>query len=497
MSVSRALIAGCALLAVPTALAPGSATASVSYVVGLATIVLAVWAGSSRCTGAARRGWSLIALATTCWLAGDLVQRLQPADETGQPTAGLPDVFWLGSYPLLVAGVTVMVRARHLDRRTVRELTLDVVAVTAVAGCLTWYLVVTPELPELHSDLATLLGLAYPLGDVVLFALGLTLLMAPGRRGRADRLLISCLAGTMVLDSLYAVLPALLPEADLDRLDAVLLVVNALLGAAALDPQARRMATRDGSDGAGGTHRWRIVLLGAALVALTVATQAVPFAHARDQLVAAAAATVLSVSVVLRFYATVRDRERAEAELAHRASHDQLTGLANRWLLRAELDRRLSGHAPDAATGQQPVSALTTFYVDLDGFKQVNDAHGHDAGDAVLRAVSDRLRQVTRGDDTVARAGGDEFVVICPGLSGSQAEALARRISTAVTEPIPWADLTLTVSASIGYSRVDLAVTSPATDRPDAEALLRASDQAMYRAKAAGGGIHSLDVTPT
>ena len=487
MSASRGLVALCALLALPTAVAPGTAAASASYVVGLTAIVVAVWTGSARCSGAARRGWTLIALGATCWLAGDLVQRLQQHAPSVGATAGLPDVFWLGSYPLLVAGVGAMIRGRHLDHRAVRELVLDVVAVTAVAGCLAWYLLVAPGLADTGSDLARVLAVSYPLGDVALFALGLTLLMAPGRRGPADRLLIGCLAGTLLLDSLFVVLPMLAPGTEVDRLDAALLVVNALLGGAALDPQARRIATPAGPDARPASHRWRILLLGTALVALSVATQFVPFPHPADRLVASAAATVLSVSVMLRFHATVRDREQAETQLIHQATHDQLTGLANRWLLRDELDRRLA--APGGST------ALSVFYVDLDGFKQVNDTHGHDAGDAVLRAVSERLRNATRAGDTVARAGGDEFVVLCPGLPREQADALARRIDAAVAEPIPWAPHLLEISASIGYSWLDLAGPFPTGDRPDAEALLRASDRAMYRAKTAGGGVHAVDLT--
>lgn len=484
------------MLALPTAAVPGSTAAAVTYVAGLAVIVVGLVSGSRRCSGAARRGWSLIALASICWLVGDVLQRLHLGAGTEQPVIGAPDVFWLGSYPLLVTGVVVMLRARHLDRRAVRELALDVLAVTAVAGCVAWQLLVAPELAGSRLTSATALAVLYPLGDVALFALGLALSMAPGQRGRVDRLVVGCLAGTLVIDSLFAVLPVVAPSVDVNRLDAVLLMVNALLGAAAVDADAGRIAAPGGAGGVSAMNRGRIVVLGCALVALSVATQLVPPAHTGDRVVATAAATVLSVSVVLRFYAVVRDRERAERQLLHQATHDQLTGLANRWLLRQELDRRLASSALTGDARSDVSAALTVLYVDLDGFKQVNDTHGHDAGDVVLKAVSERLQACTRAGDTVARAGGDEFVVVCPDLPREQATSLAHRIHDAVGAPIPWGDQALRISASIGCSWLDLAPSARTGPRMDAEAVLLASDRAMYQAKSTGSRVIAADLSP-
>lgn len=167
----------------------------------------------------------------------------------------------------------------------------------------------------------------------------------------------------------------------------------------------------------------------------------------------------------------VTDQRRAEADLAHKATHDTLTGLPNRALLSDRLDQALARARRD----RHPVAVL---FVDLDGFKAVNDKHGHEAGDAVLVEVAQRLSVVLRPSDTVARLGGDEFVIVCEDMSGeSDAMRVARRSLHAIASEafaVPNGEVTL--SASIG-----IALSSYPEVR--AETLLRDADAAMYRAK--------------
>jgi diguanylate cyclase (GGDEF)-like protein len=155
-------------------------------------------------------------------------------------------------------------------------------------------------------------------------------------------------------------------------------------------------------------------------------------------------------------------------QLNHRAYHDGLTGLPNRVLLRERLERALSG----ARTGT-PVALLL---IDLDGFKQVNDVHGHAAGDHLLVAVADRLRDMVRGADTSARLGGDEFAVLLDGAG--DAEAVAERVLTALRQPVTFGSVQLAPQASIGVTVWH--------GHTDAEAFLHDADQAMYAAKASG-----------
>jgi diguanylate cyclase (GGDEF)-like protein len=153
--------------------------------------------------------------------------------------------------------------------------------------------------------------------------------------------------------------------------------------------------------------------------------------------------------------------------------HDGLTGLPNRPLF---LDRlrvalhRLPRHVDAAAA---------VMFLDLDGFKLANDTYGHDAGDAVLVEVGRRLVATLRGGDTVARFGGDEFLVLCEEVAdGHEAAALAQRVADEVSLPVEVGDDRITVSVSIGV----VVVTS---DTHDPDDLVRAADEAMYRAKRA------------
>jgi diguanylate cyclase (GGDEF)-like protein len=165
-------------------------------------------------------------------------------------------------------------------------------------------------------------------------------------------------------------------------------------------------------------------------------------------------------------------RERTE-DLAHVAVHDTLTGLPNRVLLADRLDQAL---ARSLRTG----SSVAVLFVDLDRFKFVNDSRGHAVGDELLVAVADRLRSVVRSADTVARFGGDEFVIVCEDHDAAvEASLVAERIAGVLREPFLTDGQEVFLGASIG-----IAVADGATDSP--ESLIRDADAAMYRAKENG-----------
>jgi len=169
------------------------------------------------------------------------------------------------------------------------------------------------------------------------------------------------------------------------------------------------------------------------------------------------------------------DRKRHEADLTHRATHDALTGLPNRELL---LDR-LEDAVDVVSTSSTDEVAL--LFIDLDRFKAVNDELGHEAGDALLRVVAERLASALRGIDVVARLGGDEFVVLCPGLGRTEAEDVARRLLHSVSDsPISVGGHRLDVTASVG-----LTIAGGAAQH-HAAGLLREADVAMYQAKTHG-----------
>jgi diguanylate cyclase (GGDEF)-like protein/PAS domain S-box-containing protein len=167
----------------------------------------------------------------------------------------------------------------------------------------------------------------------------------------------------------------------------------------------------------------------------------------------------------------ITDRRRAESQLAHRATHDPLTDLPNRALLEDRLDQACARLRRDDGT-------VTVLFVDLDGFKAINDRLGHPVGDEVLREVARRLRGVLRPADTVARLGGDEFVAVCEGLSPEDAAAVCGRIGDALAVPLLIAGRSVPVQASIGLA-------TTADRHAEANELLARADQAMYRNKRA------------
>jgi len=180
--------------------------------------------------------------------------------------------------------------------------------------------------------------------------------------------------------------------------------------------------------------------------------------------------TALENGELERSLATLREGER---ELRHQALHDPLTGMPNRSLFADRL-----GHALSRRT----TAAVALLFIDLDGFKDVNDTFGHSAGDEVLAMVASRVTDCLRPADTAARLGGDEFAVLIEGAGPAEAQAVAHRVLDAVRMPIELANgRVVAVDASIG-----VAMGAPGEVAPDA--LLRQADAEMYRAKARGKG---------
>jgi diguanylate cyclase (GGDEF)-like protein len=169
----------------------------------------------------------------------------------------------------------------------------------------------------------------------------------------------------------------------------------------------------------------------------------------------------------------VTERRRAEREYRHLAAHDALTELPNR----AWFTQRL-GQAIGRARRSGSLVAL--YFVDLDGFKPINDRFGHDAGDQVLYTLAGRLDRVVRPGDTVARYGGDEFTILCEDLPGEeQAAEIATRILETVGRKLRISDAEVQLTASVGVVLAGSDEVTPAD-------LIGAADAAMYEAKQAG-----------
>ncbi|AWB85305.1 hypothetical protein C3E77_00700 [Mycetocola zhujimingii] len=177
--------------------------------------------------------------------------------------------------------------------------------------------------------------------------------------------------------------------------------------------------------------------------------------------------------LVLEAVELARDLEgallrRAESNLARLALFDALTGLPNRRNLIAQLELALSS--------ESTANQLSLLFIDLDGFKGVNDTYGHDVGDSLLTLVGQRIVSATRADDLVARLGGDEFVVLCELSGDEESEAIAARVRRSIAAPITIGSVSLAMTASVG--------TTVASRDTEASEMLQRADVEMYRAKA-------------
>ena len=183
--------------------------------------------------------------------------------------------------------------------------------------------------------------------------------------------------------------------------------------------------------------------------------------------------TGLSLQTVGYLYRSAVEHHTARHDLAKLAKYDALTGLANRLLLRERFQTAI-------ADAERNGRIVAVHYLDLDGFKAINDRHGHPTGDALLMLVARRLESILRSGDTVARLGGDEFVMLQGGLTHEgEAKLLAQRIIRQLTQPYPIDEEVMTISASVGIA------TAP-QQGVELERLLASADAALYRAKAAG-----------
>jgi diguanylate cyclase (GGDEF)-like protein len=230
-----------------------------------------------------------------------------------------------------------------------------------------------------------------------------------------------------------------------------------------------------------GGREWQIICVGSESTATGPNWQPVVFLLCALAVTAAAALYLHMISRYTRYLATtnvdllnqVQDRQRAQDELAYQAFHDPLTGLPN---------RRQFGQCFNEAIEQakQTQESLALFYVDLDGFKLINDTLGHAVGDSVLKTVAERFTQSVGKGDVVARTGGDEFnILLVEAGSGNLADRIAQGLLDALNKPFEVGGRVLTVSASIGISLY------PAHGE-DFQELSHCSDAAMYFAKKRG-----------
>jgi diguanylate cyclase (GGDEF)-like protein len=444
------------------------------YPVGIAAIVTALGA-ARRCRDQPRlrTGWRLLALASFSYLAGDISQTVY--ERLGsKPYPSVGDGFYLLFYPLMLWGLLHFATGRR-DLAERLRLVLDLAVVAVGGSIVVFYVVLGPTVVQSGTEgLQDAFSIAYPVGDMVLLV-GLASVLLRRTAVSSARALQFVTVGMMFFvaaDLLYGyiTLHSTYQGGDpVDSLWMIAIAVFAVAGAAQGSPEASGDVTLEP-----GRHRanWAPVIATAVGFGLLVFNER--HQPLLPNMTLVIAAVVLATLVSVRQFLAQRDLLRTQGTLSHQSLHDALTGLPNRALVIDRAERMLAR----ARRSRRPMAAL---YVDIDGFKQVNDRFGHAAGDELLRVVSGRLLGMVREADTVGRLGGDEFVVLLENSSlDAGPELVAERMCHVLAEPVELARAdgrTLSVSSSIGIAL---------GEQESADELFREADFALYEAKGAG-----------
>ncbi len=434
-------------------------------VLGLATA--AALALGPVMNGAPRRPWFIISAVCVLFAVGAGVRPAALA-VTGWQVA-LPDLFVLPGYALLFLGLGMLLHRRE----GVRDLhaTVDTLIVLLGVASLSVTLLALPASEVVGRPLwLSLASAVYPVLDVLLLCVLVQLWFTSTQFTWSLAALSAASTALLAADFVYALLGTRGILQAPHAVDVVFAVSFLLLGFSALHPSVRLL----GVGGRRQVQAWtplRMLVIALALSVPVVLLAMHPSGGALR--LGLAAAAVLGIGLLLlRATAAVRALGRAQRVTEHEAAHDALTGLPNRGYVDAWLQRRLG-------RGR----ALTLLFLDLDGFKLVNDSYGHATGDELLRAVAGRLRAVAPQRSVLGRLGGDEFVLALEQNDRDPRE-LATDFLSGIDAAFALTEADVTVTASVGIA----CSARPGRPAPTGQDLIREADTAMYRAKALGRG---------
>ncbi|MGW0989969.1 diguanylate cyclase domain-containing protein [Streptomyces sp. NPDC002486] len=457
-----------------------------------ASVVFAIAWGVIRNRPPSFLPWLLFAAAMAPFAVADAIWGLYQVRDAEVPFPGVADILYLGSYLLFAAGLVTLAR-QHTGRLHWAGW-LDAGIVTLGFGILAWAFIIAPYLRSELSAWPLAVSVAYPVADLVLLCVAARLMLTTGKRTPSILLCSGWLLVLLVADGLYYGTMATTGTAIAEDVSEVgWMVSSLLLGVAALHPSVGWPARL--SDGKERMPRKRLsilialILVGPLIVLANVGGirgQPVNITVIVGMLATLSLLLVLRIAFLAQYAqsraieartqahylaASLREQEELQKQLSHQATHDPLTGLANRALLNQRLESALS-----RCTASFPAALLM---LDLDGFKEVNDTLGHPSGDELLIDVARRLTARVREQDTVARIGGDEFALLAEGVdAGTLCDYTMRILDSFMDSFILDRGHSVRVTTSIGAR----CITRPTTP---AEAL-RDADVALYRAKTAG-----------
>ena len=489
--------AGAALVAVGayviwTAMHPGGQGSAVALdvVVKLVAALVAsasCWVIGRRSALEIRSAWMWIGASATFWAAGEAILTWYNFARHGAvafPSAA--DAGFLAAMPLVAVGVLLFPAEPRTGASRAR-MPLDGVIVAGSLLIVSW----TTALGSVYhsgsgSVFSQAVGLAYPISDVIVATVGISVLaQGRSRRHMSLVLLVAGLVCITVTDSTLAYLAHVASFRydtliDAGRVGGFLLV--------ALAPMWRFERTANETEEADGQSPWQVALPYFFLaLAITAAAIKNAQSHHVGPFVVIAGLSVIA-AVLIRQVLTMIENLRLtsqmryavstlranQVELVHFALHDSLTGLPNRVLFGDRIEHALARRA-------SPTRRVAVLLCDLDSFKDVNDTLGHSSGDEVLIAAAERFSSCVRPGDTVARIGGDEFAILLDDASGvDEVASVAARVCTAMRVPFTLAGRDFIVNASVGVAMAN-------QHDNHSEKLLQDADVALYAVKDAGG----------
>jgi diguanylate cyclase (GGDEF)-like protein len=430
----------------------GDAALAVGLLAVPALAAALVWERVRR-TRSERAAWSAVGIALVLLIGGNVYSIVAFADPADAPVPSPADVLYLAEYPLLFVALGLLVRARVVGFRP--SMWIDgAVATLAIAALWTAAGLSAPEASATAAGAATIN--AYVILDAVLVSLAIGTLAL--FRWRAEVGWIVIVGGVTVQSVADLLATRLSAGGDSALVQSVALLWSLALVAIGLSAWLHPTRSR-----ASAIAGWRAQAPPAvfSLVALGILMTSI---LGNVPITARILATGAVAAAMVRLLWTAN--ENVSLEVARtQAVTDDLTGLGNRRLLTAAI-------AAACAKGGQ----IAVLLLDLDGFKEVNDALGHAAGDRLLREVGERLARIARPDDVLARIGGDEFGMLVHSAGEAAARTAADRMSGALERPFDLCGIRVRVAASTG-----IALTSSGREAPPE--LLRRADVAMYEAK--------------
>jgi diguanylate cyclase (GGDEF)-like protein len=423
-----------------------------------------VVAGVRRSKAAVPAAWWLFALGIAGNAAGILVETIIIRTQGSADSPSWADLAYLSLYPAVAAGLMLLIHRRTAQRDW--SSIVDATTLTTGLGLLAWVFMVRPAASDPSIGLlGHLVSVAYPVGDIVLVAMTVRLVLGGGGRNVSFRLMCAALISFLGGDTAWAVVAQMDWEPGPithKLLSGAFLAGYLLFGAAALHPDARSLARVTPPRAARPSRRLLALLSLTSLIGPALLLMQAVQHRVTDGVAIAIGCAALFLLVVARMSQLLTQLDVQSERVRALAVTDELTGLPNRRAWNTELPRTIERVR---RTGDPMAVAI----LDIDHFKQFNDTYGHPAGDRMLKEAAAAWQEQLRTVDHLARYGGEEFVVLLPDATMAQAREVIDRMRLATP---------LGQTFSAGVATWDGAETS--------DELTARADAALYRAKDAG-----------